>query len=450
VLGLPEFVFDEVYPDYPVSMTLALPNDQAEFARSIRVAVSHYFDDSRFGTMFRLKDFSGFKKQNKRRFIPIQFPGSSSPDLFVFDANLLASSLLHQELKKKDSRFSCEGNCGCVINAVIEDILESVPMKIMTDLDAKFRRKFLNALPTNLKMPPTSVAPAPKPKDSDLDTKTRSKFLNSLPTTSKMPPSSVAPAPKPKDSPHSVFKEPNTSESSYLGTNKSLQSHEDQRPLLEENVRNRKSERGSLQNLPVQLNNVSAQCCQNLTEAQAGSFVSPAILENKLARLCTVKEEVDYQYVGVHNGMKIFVDGVDCIRLQKMLGSDQNQSLDALVACVRLLSCVLQYPLEKCHIVVEDTSTLAFNRNSDIYFNLLAMSAIFDKGPQYAFDFWFPTFCHEVAHNQVEDHDETFASTMGILVKQHLQSYRQAFLWLENSNAMQSWQNFVQVSATIS
>jgi len=427
VLGLPEFVFDEVYPDYPVSMTLALPNDQAEFARSIRVAVSQYFEDSRFGTMCRLKDFSGVKKQNKKRFIPIQFSDSGSPDLFVFDANLLDSSLVHQELQKKDSRFSCEGNCGCVINAVIEDILSSVPMKRKADLDAKFRRKFLNSLPTHLKTPPSSVAPAPKLKCS---------------------PHSKGGQPQLKYS-DSVSKEPSTSESSYLCTNKSLQCHENQRPLLKDNIRNRKSERGSLQNLPVQLNDVSAQCSQNLTEPQTGSFVSPAILENKLARLCTVKEEVDYQHVGIHCGMKIFVDGVDCSRLQNMLGSDQNQSLDALVACVRLLSRVLQYPIEKCHIVVEDTSTIAFNRNSNIYFNLLAMRAIFDKGPQYAFDFWFPTFCHELAHNQVQDHDETFASTMGILVKQHLQSYRQAFLWLENSNAMQSWKNFEQVSATI-
>jgi len=428
VLNLPEFIFDDVYPDYPVSMTLALPNDQAEFARSIRVAVSQYFDDSRFGTMCRLKDFSGLKKQNKRRFIPIKFPGSSSPDLFVFDANLLDSSLVHQELRKKDSQFFCEGNCGCVINAIIEDILDSVDIKKKADLDSKFRRKFLNSLPTNLKMPPSSVAPAPEPENSP-------HFMGGQPQL---------------DDDNSYFNEPHTSESSYLGTNKSLQCQDDERALLKENIRNRKSEHGSLQNLPVQFNGVSARCCQNLTEPQAGSFVSPAILENKLARLCTVKEEVAYQHVGVHGGMKVFVDSVDFSRLQNMLGSDQNQSLHALVACVRLLARVFQYPIEKCHVVVEDTSTIAFNRNGNIFFNLLAMRAIFDKGPQYAFDFWFPTFCHELAHNQVEDHDETFATTMGILVKQHLQSYRQAFSWLENSNSMQSWQIFEEVSATVS
>jgi hypothetical protein len=76
---------------------------------------------------------------------------------------------------------------------------------------------------------------------------------------------------------------------------------------------------------------------------------------------------------------------------------------------------VFGVPLAKVAVFWDDTNTIAFNRDSRLFFNLRYFQALFADGSGPAdkvLAFWFMLFSHELAHNAVQTHDRNHERVM--------------------------------------
>jgi hypothetical protein len=186
ILSLPEYIFDEIQPTYPVQTILHFPNDACkEFACVLRQQINMFFDDKALGNRVRMKDFQSVSPVNIRRMMKVTWKpeetvsseSSSTPnalststpsskyrpstttnntgtiDYYILDWALLNIDRVHEELKQSDKSFKCtELNCGCIQNLLIDDILRTFPEKDQKDYETKFRRRYINSLPINSRL----------------------------------------------------------------------------------------------------------------------------------------------------------------------------------------------------------------------------------------------------------------------------------------------------------
>lgn len=432
VLGLPEYVFDHVQPDYDVQVEILEFSHQnlVEYAKSIRFHVCQYFEDGAMGEKVRFKNFSGIGKKNIRRFIPIKVPSSQHVSYFIFDIDLLDVSLIHEESRRKYSRFSCAGNCGCVLNTIIEDILNCLGAHLRDKYDQNFRRKFLNTLPTNLQAPPSSKQPQSHPPSTE----------QAVRQTAVKPIQNSAPQVGSSSADH---KRGQTSVVAGNGGVVGVELDDPEEDEFETEGAIAGSEKGSLCNVGESCRGRAERClAPHRAEALVSdSFCSP-VRQKKALKPTYCEGSVGKTYHKVNgafsNGLEVFVT---CNEMLAVLKSN-SPALLALQAVIMFLNeFVFAYPLKRLFIVVEDSAVIAFNRGGDLFFNLLAMIPLARQEPQYAIDFWFSTFCHELAHNGRSEHDAKFASTFSNIVSYKLPALRMACsLLFGNPLCLTNWE----------
>jgi hypothetical protein len=354
VLSLPEYVFDDVHPEYHVTAVLSLPPHIAQFAAQIRYFVTQYFGKARYGRMLRFKDFSHLPKKNLRRFIPIKVAPSKTVNICVLDATLLNAQLVHKAYKAKEPDFTCEGNCGCVTNIIIEDILNCLGSTERQNLDAKFRRKFLSTLPSNLARPPSS---------DEIDS---SSSTNSTPAQTRGG-GEITQAPAATT---------NTAATTRASrTNASAAAAKTMNQTVEVEVEDRAAERGALRDLVESAESAALECCglcAPVGGSDLDSFVSPAetAAEKLSAVRCVLRSELYYKRLDAvtTSGFTIFVEKSEAARMVLTLQEEQHRALLGLDYVIRFLSTLFQYPRTKLHVVVEDSATMAFNRGGELFF----------------------------------------------------------------------------------
>ena len=427
VLSLPEYVFGGVQPEYAVSAVLTLSGTELQFAEQMRYIVSQYFGDTRYGHMLRFKDFRHLPKQNHRRFIPIKVAPSPKVSYCVLDSTLLNAPLVHKAYKAKEPDFLCEGNCGCVTNIVIDDMLNALGPAEREKLDAKFRRKFLNNLPTNLACPPStadSSDPEPEPQQIQDIRKAASGIVHGA------------------SGPGSA-----TATATAAGVIQKVGAVEvTAPPKVEVDAEDRAAQRGALEDLVESAERAALECCGVCAPqpggATLGSFGVSAQRSVEHVVRCVVREEQHYHRLGptCKSGLTIFVERSESARLMQVLQTEQKRALLGLDYVVCLLAKLFGQPLHKLHILVEDSQTVAFNRAGELFFNLLAMQPIFDRGPRYALEFWFVTFCHELTHNTCAEHNAKFATVFGHVTRFHIGKFMESLLVI--GGAADSWYSF--------
>eukprot|EP01031_Cornospumella_fuschlensis_P035053 gene35053-42453_t len=434
VLRLPEFVFDHVQPSYefPVDI-LHFPTQQlVDYATSIRLRVSQYFDDSAMGDKVRFKFFAVIKnKKNVRRFVPIKIPPSDHVSLFIFDIGLLDARLVHEESRRSNSDFVCEGNCGCVLNAIIEDILGCLGSHLRQKYDYNFRRKYLNSLQSNLPCSPSHPPPPTSP-----------------PSRPPPPPPSV-----PSSSMHAVPPAVAAVDQSGIKSPADAQGtlQKAKHVVYDDLTKRRQAPvRGALTDVGENQRGIAERCCTSHSAGRLSSEVycaptRPPPTKKPTLTYCYGTPGKTYRRV---NGrflfdMAVFVDSDEML---SVLARSKPALLALQLIIMYLNTFVFGYPLQRLCIVLEDTAVIAFNRGGDIFFNLLAMIPLDSQGPQYAIDMWFSTFCHELAHNNGQRaHDDKFAYAFGSVVSYKLPVFRQACAQLfQDARCLSDWSVFLR------
>jgi len=128
--------------------------------------------------------------------------------------------------------------------------------------------------------------------------------------------------------------------------------------------------------------------------------------------------EINLKEVGSVGPVKIFQDATN------PLCQIQNYSPLLITQFYNLLSSLSERVFDRKNdhgnfvIFIERKKRIAFNSNGRLFFNLVYFETI-SKSSTMTKDekiwFWFQTYCHELAHNSVDDHNADFANVMGYL-----------------------------------
>jgi hypothetical protein len=422
VLDLPEYVctIDEVLP-YHVAKKVTFPNtSETEFAMAIRQQISNYFEDIVSARQIRFKDFSNIP--NTRRFVSLQpIPGYTNTWFFIVDVRLLTLEKVHSDFKKIDPSFHCHGvKCGCIQNILIEDILALMPSQQKSALDCKFRKKYLDSLPTNLN---TS---APEPQDDFLIDESNLPLPPNIAQTNSnigMQQNSVKNqnGNSKGDTKHQV--NPSTSD-----TEKRDELH--------------RIDRQSLSNLATTTNNVAHACFQRCATAapiMESTFISQTQVDSKSSTPIENDGNADivpgtFRHIHSVGNMKVYMHNESIPAISGYEALSMGREVIHFSALLnRIVRDVFHYPLDRVAIFIGATSTIAFNRQGQIFFNVMAMeSYIPHKSPLAAFDLMYNIFCHELAHNVQSQHNAEFAAVLGDVSTHCMDAYAACRMQLQS------------------
>lgn len=153
----------------------------------------------------------------------------------------------------------------------------------------------------------------------------------------------------------------------------------------------------------------------------------------------------DYELLPQKSSLKlsIFIDKSEFDGNLDLLVASQFTVVPALEHIITMLAKVLEYPLDKCHLVVQDNSTIAFNLGGDIFFNVYAMISVLGRGPRHALNFWLVPFCHEIARNtDVDSSSPGFANAFGDVMRSHFSAFKLLSQDIVRNGADTEWERF--------
>jgi len=376
----------EALPTVYSCPTIRWPSDaEAVFALSLRTMVDQLFAPHVSSARLRFKNFGG---KETRRLINLRIQSHNRDEVYhIVNPAMFNSQVLHEELKKTSPDFICMGGrCGCIRDALIEDILETFPPEMRKHVERSIRRKCLSNLETNL-----MSLPSPQRSTS----------------TSTIPPQSGS--------------TPQVSHQDTLN----MDSEEDE--SITYNLRH-----GVSNNILQMMTDTATHC--------KSSTANPTI--RKSLSLFSYRCAIDQpdalhlrQLIGrFPYGIKVFVSTANPGVIKHPLQNNPpsfppDNKLEKFTICIALLARhVFQLPsTEKVNLCWEDSQRIAFNCVGQLFFNLAYFESIYDSGctqVENSLDFWFSTFCHELAHNSSYRHDEKHVFAMTLLVSAHVSRYR--------------------------
>ncbi|KAJ3323119.1 hypothetical protein HDV06_002131 [Boothiomyces sp. JEL0866] len=151
-----------------------------------------------------------------------------------------------------------------------------------------------------------------------------------------------------------------------------------------------------------------------------------------IIHLCNVLSDQDLTHVTTVDSIPIFVDkkvaeeGIETIQ-------SNMEGVSRFGIVLKFISSCFNLPENSVHIYWDsDGSTIAFNRNKTLFFNLryylawqfernLTDYRLRKENPNTVY-YWFMTFCHELAHNFHGPHDSTHEYWMSSFAEQYMGS----------------------------
>ncbi|KAF2640509.1 hypothetical protein P280DRAFT_549373 [Massarina eburnea CBS 473.64] len=170
---------------------------------------------------------------------------------------------------------------------------------------------------------------------------------------------------------------------------------------------------------PTSMNAIDTKHHRDATELDSGDYCTGEEWEN-LHKAFTIP------YSGCH--VNVYYGREQTEELK-----DIHAELSAFISLIFSLNSVFGAQPDALNIFLDKTSrTVAFNMNQSLFFNLAWFIGVQFKeyntktGRETAWDSWFLTFCHELAHNVVADHNARHNWFQQQTAIMHSQKFREA------------------------
>ncbi|CAI2168970.1 19326_t:CDS:10, partial [Funneliformis geosporum] len=154
----------------------------------------------------------------------------------------------------------------------------------------------------------------------------------------------------------------------------------------------------------------SINSCRSSSEGPLISQPSIKLARESQTVYCDSTPGHSLCFAGTRNEIKLYVpSGVD---KSKILSPDATTRF---ISMLKNIAKIFGLESKVIHVFYdENTSSIAFNRDKSLFFNLNFYIGFHDDdvitfNSTDAMIYWFMTFCHELAHNFVDVHDSSFA-----------------------------------------
>ncbi len=380
---LPEYVLD-VYANehelrqalpYPAAISSRLPlqpwpNEiHRGLAQHLRnVMVSLFSDEQRFPAWaLRFKNFAADTGacHNPRGVTPIEHEGRA---YFMIDSRQYSPDNVHVKLRKEDPTFVCEGvGCGCLHAQLLDDLVTAAATRYPAlygpyssqrkILDNRMRRRLLGQL-NPVKMPDSTHAPPPPPSE-------RSSTADSVmdPNATQQHQSAMA------DHPQQIAE-------------RALQCL-----LLSATVPSASSQ--SIFQAAIAATTLLQHCIQSGSqslELEKHPDLSRLLEQKGISMPCYIDRSC---FAEASTFLPLFVELGTMVR--------------------NLWHMVFKCSTASLNLFYERKTRIAFNRQKQLFFNVHYLEKWKCAGNTTTVDrvaFWFCVMCHELAHNQVEAHNQ--------------------------------------------
>ncbi|KAL0228432.1 hypothetical protein RCL1_004575 [Eukaryota sp. TZLM3-RCL] len=332
-----------------------------------------------------------------------QFPPNSKPKpvtplriaklaYYIVDLAQFAQVHVHSLMVKDDSSFRCEEqNCSCVHIYFFDELIRAIDsvfpaMNRKSKANRKLQHKLMAVVSplktvSNIELPP-EVASAFEPISNDAESSGTSPF-----------------SPSPQIAP--VSNSPRKPNSNYIEN------------VVKEAVSCVKVT-GTVSKANVQVDHIiqaakqsQVSYVQYLNPAQEINLVKNNDLTSTVKKLCN---DVN---INVYNNPQI----------QNKLPEYTKEAADLAGIVASLWSVFYAESVVKCNVFVDESSTIAFNRGGQLFFNVFYHKKLLTMNIDHILSHWFIVYCHELAHNKVKNHGEEFGYIVEHLALTFIPSY---------------------------
>ena len=140
-------------------------------------------------------------------------------------------------------------------------------------------------------------------------------------------------------------------------------------------------------------------------------------VEKTMMTTCHIDSGLDLKKCGKYEDYSLYIDSTNPIDL-----NDKTMELQEFASLLDILSTIYECSRDKINIYYDKNATnIAFNRNKNLFFNLVVFENL-HLGIQliHSLSYWYMIFAHELAHNFVNEHNESHEHYMAAYASTYL------------------------------
>ena len=193
---------------------------------------------------------------------------------------------------------------------------------------------------------------------------------------------------------------------------------------------------------PQNTRNLAHQLKQEVSSSRGTNETDiKAVIDSKspppnVSNVCTTIMDSDLKLVTRVKSLPFYIDQRAMNEGQRML-QENGDALVRFSKVVLFLGGIFECPVKALHIYWDqDSSTIAFNRNKQLFFNFRYYLGLHYTGSipgqffndglssesRQCFYYWFMTFCHELAHHFVGEHNAQHEHYMSAFAENYMGS----------------------------